>query len=102
MGLESEEFVLPSGETAQLRGLTGYEIALAQKTRQGDSVTFNAFMLGLSMGADEKVAESTGIEWMKSHLAGDFRAATKHVQTISGLDEDATKSRVDSDGDQPG
>lgn len=102
MGLEQTDFVLPSGETMRMRGMTGYEISLAQKTRGGDSLAMNAFMLGLGMDADEKTAEQVGLGWMKAHLAGDFRAATEHLKTLSGLDEDAAKSSVDTARGEPG
>jgi hypothetical protein len=98
MSLEATDFTMPSGETVALRGLTGYEIALGSKTRGGDSLAINAFMIGLSMGADEKAAEPAGTEWMKTHLAGDYRAVTDEIQRLSGLGDDATKSGVDPDG----
>jgi hypothetical protein len=101
MGFESEPFELPyNGGTVQLRGLTGFEVVLGRKRYPDDEVSLNAFMIGLAMGADLKVCEGVGLAFMKEHMAGDYDATARRIQELSGMTEDAAKSRVRTDGER--
>ena len=85
--MEFEDFKVPSGETVKLRGLTGFEVMLSRKKYVNDEIALNAFMLSCGM----EISEGAALEWIKTHLAGDFVAVTDQLQVISGLSPDSAK-----------
>lgn len=88
MGLSTEDFQLPhSDETVKLRGLSGFEVMLSRKKHQGDDIKLNAFILSCAMG----VTEDEALEWMKTHLAGDYAAVLERAEQLSGLADGAAK-----------
>lgn len=90
-----ENFTLPSGKEISLRGLSGFEVMVARKAYPEDNMLCSAVMLGFSMDAkDVKEAERIGLDFMKTHLAGDLGVVIDKFQELSGLSEGATKSSV--------
>ena len=91
---DKETFTLPSGGTVELRGVSGFEWMLTGKKGQSDQMAGQLFFLGCGLGTDEAGAE----KWMREHVAGDSNAVADRIRELSGLVEDAAKSRVDPDG----
>lgn len=97
----SPDFELPSGETINVRGLTGLEFALISKRNAAlvnnpDAAGGIAIQVGLMLGKTRIMdAEEAGTAWMIEHDARDFSALSDEIERLSGYGQGAQKRSVD-------
>lgn len=97
---------MPEGEVevegfgvVRVRGLSRYEVGLAQKVDEWMARERKLLAIGL---VDPQLSESEAAQWQKVSVAGEIEPVSTRIAELSGMVDGAPKSGVPADGDEPG
>lgn len=84
--------------TVKVRGLSRFELLVAQKKYPDDTLKQERFILAAAL-VDPLLTEDEVAQWQQSSLPMEINAVAEVVNRLSGIGKDAAKSDVPADGD---
>jgi hypothetical protein len=88
---------IPGVGTVRVRGLSRYEVLLAQKEQPKGVVAYERVMLRFGM-VDPALTEDEATQWQKASPAGELEPVTRQIAALSGMGEGADKAQYKSHG----
>lgn len=84
--------------TITVRGLSRFELLVAQKTYPDDTLKQERFILAAAM-LDPKMGEGDIAEWQRTSLPMEINAVATRVNELSGIAQGSAKEAYKSAGD---
>lgn len=100
VNLPGEDFEVEGVGTVRIRGLSRFEVLMAQKQKDGGVLGMERVMLAAAM-VEPRMTEAQVTAWQKAVPAGLLEPLTRRIQALSGIGEGAEKAAYKSDGGEP-
>jgi hypothetical protein len=98
--LPEADVEIPGVGTVRVRGLSRYEVLLAQKEQSKGPGAMERVILRFGM-VDPAMTEDEVAQWQKASPAGELEPVARKIQALSGIGEGAEKAAYKSDGGEP-
>lgn len=93
--LPEDDVEIPDLGTVRVRGLSRYEVLLAQKELPKGVLAMERVMLRFGM-VDPPMSEDDVTAWQKASPAGELEPVTRRIQSLSGMGDGADKAQYKS------
>lgn len=98
VGLNTEDIEIEGVGTITVRGLSRFELLVAQKKHEGDTLKQERCVLSIAV-LDPVLTEDDVASWQRTSPPMEIERVARAVNRLSGIGKDAAKSDVDGDGD---
>ena len=98
--LPEDDVEIPGVGTVRVRGLSRYEVLLAQREQPKGAGAMERVILRFGL-VDPELTEDEVTQWQKASPAGELEPVTRRIQALSGMGEGADKAQYKSVRDEP-
>ena len=99
VSLNTADVEIPGVGTVKVRGLSRYELLLAQKKYPDDTLKQERFILSAAL-VDPQMTEADVESWQKASMPMEINAVAEKVNELSGIAAGSAKSDVPEVRDQ--
>lgn len=94
-GMPEDDFVIPGIGTIRVRGLSRWEMLVAQREQSKGILVYEKLLVHYGM-VDPALTEDEVVRWQKASTAGELEPVTRRIAQLSGVMPDSAKEAVKS------